>query len=65
MTRTDPPPEAAPDAEPHEAPGEALLELRPELTDHELNELFGAAWPDHRPTSFEPVLARSLAWVAA
>lgn len=45
--------------------GGAVLTVRPPLTDDELNELFGAAWPDHQPTSFAPVLARSLAWVAA
>lgn len=53
MISTDPPPDGA------------ALALRPDLTDRELNELFGAAWPGHRPTSFAPVLARSLTWVAA
>ena len=43
----------------------AELAVRPALTDDELNELFGASWPDHRPTSFAPVLARSITWVAA
>jgi GNAT superfamily N-acetyltransferase len=42
-----------------------VLAVRPPLRDGELNELFAAAWPDHRPTSFAPVLAHSLAWVAA
>lgn len=42
-----------------------VLAVRPPLTDHELNALFAAAWPDHRPRPFAPVLARSLAWVAA
>ncbi|CAM5537128.1 GNAT family N-acetyltransferase (plasmid) [Streptomyces viridifaciens] len=42
-----------------------VLTVRPGLTDAELNELFGAAWPDHRPTSFAPVLSRSLTWIAA
>lgn len=42
-----------------------VLAVRPLLTDDELNELFAAAWPDHRPTSFAPVLARSLTWLAA
>ncbi|WP_406209062.1 GNAT family N-acetyltransferase [Kitasatospora sp. NBC_01560] len=45
--------------------GDEVLVVRPELTDAELNELFDAAWPDHRPTSFAPVLARSLTWIAA
>jgi AraC-like DNA-binding protein len=44
---------------------EAVLDVRPDLTDAELNELFGASWPDHRPRSFAPVLARSLTWIAA
>ncbi|MBO0514313.1 GNAT family N-acetyltransferase, partial [Streptomyces beijiangensis] len=41
------------------------LSVSPALTDEELNELFTAAWPDHQPTSFAPVMARSLAWIAA
>ncbi|MFI1931954.1 GNAT family N-acetyltransferase [Streptomyces sp. NPDC020330] len=45
--------------------GDEALVVRSELTDAELNELFSASWPDHRPTSFAPVLARSLAWIAA
>ncbi|MFE9561298.1 GNAT family N-acetyltransferase [Streptomyces sp. NPDC006487] len=27
--------------------------------------MFSASWPGHRDTSFEPVLARSLTWIAA
>ncbi|MFF2011728.1 GNAT family N-acetyltransferase [Streptomyces sp. NPDC058195] len=42
-----------------------VLTVRPRLTDAELNELFAASWPDHRPALFAPVLARSLAWVGA
>jgi GNAT superfamily N-acetyltransferase len=45
--------------------GDEVLAVCPELTDAELNELFGASWPGHRPTSFAPVLSRSLAWIAA
>ncbi|MFD8317094.1 GNAT family N-acetyltransferase [Kitasatospora purpeofusca] len=45
--------------------GDAVLVVRPELTDAELNELFGASWPAHSPTSFAPILARSLTWIAA
>ncbi|MFF3071551.1 GNAT family N-acetyltransferase [Kitasatospora sp. NPDC057904] len=41
------------------------LSVRPDLSDASLNELFAASWPGHRPTSFAPVPARSLAWVAA
>ncbi|MCX5209460.1 GNAT family N-acetyltransferase [Kitasatospora sp. NBC_00240] len=39
------------------------LTIRPGLTDEALNELFTAAWTEHRTTSFEPLLARSLTWV--
>nr|WP_261568197.1 GNAT family N-acetyltransferase [Frankia gtarii] len=39
--------------------------VRPDLADADLNELFGASWPDRRPASFAPVLARSLTWIAA
>lgn len=42
-----------------------VLAVRPELTNEDLNELFGASWPGHRPTSFTPMMARSLFWVAA
>lgn len=45
--------------------GDAVLVVRPDLTDAELNALFGASWPDRRPASFVPVLARSLTWIAA
>ncbi|MEV5677847.1 GNAT family N-acetyltransferase [Streptomyces sp. NPDC052179] len=41
------------------------IEISPPLTDPELNALFAAAWPGHRPTEFGPVLARSLLWLAA
>ncbi|GAB2698561.1 hypothetical protein [Kitasatospora kifunensis] len=42
-----------------------VLAVSPDLSDAELNELFGASWPDHRPTSFAPVWSRSLVWIAA
>jgi GNAT superfamily N-acetyltransferase len=42
-----------------------VLVVAPPLTDAELNTLFKAAWPDHAETSFEPVLHRSLTWIAA
>ncbi|MEV7941553.1 GNAT family N-acetyltransferase [Kitasatospora sp. NPDC088264] len=42
-----------------------VLAVCPELTDAELDELFSASWPNHKPTSFAPMLARSLAWIAA
>ncbi|MFG1619836.1 hypothetical protein ACGFI3_44395 [Nonomuraea wenchangensis] len=41
------------------------LEVGPALGDVELNELFGASWPDHRPASFSGMLARSLCWVTS
>ncbi|WP_329117506.1 GNAT family N-acetyltransferase [Streptomyces sp. NBC_01465] len=41
------------------------LSVSPALTDEALNTLFTAAWPDHRPTAFAPLLARSLVWIAA
>jgi GNAT superfamily N-acetyltransferase len=46
----------------YEAP---LLEIRPALTDAELNALFAAAWPDSGASSWQPILRRSLTWVAA
>ena len=44
---------------------EVSLAVRPPLSDEELNALFAAAWPQHAPTRFGPVLACSLAWIAA
>lgn len=35
------------------------------VTDDELNQLFAAAWPDHRWVDFATVLAHSLAYVCA
>src|SRR5882757_10521973 len=45
--------------------GDAVVAVRPMLTDDDLNELFSASWPGHRLTSFAPLLARSLIWIAA
>ncbi|MFF4344393.1 GNAT family N-acetyltransferase [Kitasatospora sp. NPDC001540] len=45
--------------------GDEVLVVRPDLTDAELNGLFSASWPTHRPTSFAPMLSRSLTWIAA
>ena len=39
--------------------------ISPPLGDTILNRLFAAAWPDHREREFQPVLARSLTYVAA
>lgn len=40
-------------------------QTNPPLTDDALNDLFARAWPDHRARTFIPVLAASLAFVAA
>ena len=42
-----------------------VLGVRDPVTDEELNALYAAAWPAHQPTSFRPVLERSLTWVTA
>jgi len=39
--------------------------IKPKLTDAELKPLFRAAWPHEGDASYEPVLARSLTYVAA
>ena len=41
------------------------IQVRPALTDEQLNALFAAAWPSHTPRTFAPVLARSVAYVGA
>jgi GNAT superfamily N-acetyltransferase len=41
------------------------LSVRQPLTDTELNTLFAAAWPDHRPARYGSVLQRSLTWITA
>lgn len=41
------------------------IRVEPDLSDAALNELFDAAWDRHSPRSFQPVLARSLTWIAA
>lgn len=35
------------------------------VTDDELNALYAAAWPAHRPGSFQALLERNLTWVTA
>jgi GNAT superfamily N-acetyltransferase len=45
--------------------GDEVLVVRPELTDGELDELFGASWPGHRAGSFGSKLGRSLTWIGA
>jgi GNAT superfamily N-acetyltransferase len=44
---------------------DTIFRLRGAVDDAELNALFAAAWPDHEPREFGPILARSLAWVTA
>ena len=39
--------------------------VRPTLSDESLNALFAAAWPDHTPRAFGPILARSLGYLGA
>ena len=41
------------------------FKVRPQLSDDDLNELFGRAWPMHETRSFQPVLRRSLGYIAA
>jgi ribosomal protein S18 acetylase RimI-like enzyme len=44
---------------------EVTLQISPALEDEQLNALFAAAWPGHRPGPWEPILSRSLAYVGA
>lgn len=39
--------------------------ISPHVTNDDLNALFATAWTNHVPSNFEPVLARSLAYVCA
>lgn len=41
------------------------LQNSPTLTNNQLNELFAAAWPDHTNRDFQPILSRSLAYIAS
>jgi GNAT superfamily N-acetyltransferase len=41
------------------------LAVKPALSGAELDTLFAAAWPGYRHLRFEPVLRRSLTWIAA
>ena len=49
----------------HEAEPRLDYQISPPLDNAALNELFGAAWPDHTPRDFAPLLARSLAYICA
>jgi GNAT superfamily N-acetyltransferase len=44
---------------------DVTIAANPALSDDALSALFAAAWPDHAPRAFGPVLARSLVYCAA
>jgi GNAT superfamily N-acetyltransferase len=46
-------------------PSEISYLISPPTGNPELNALFAAAWPDHAASDFQPILARSLAFVCA
>ncbi len=49
-----------------EQPGASITyRIRPEVTNDDLNDLFGYTWDDHQVTNFEPILQRSLTYVCA
>ena len=39
--------------------------ISPPITNDALNALFGASWPDHAWSDFEPALSHSLAYICA
>lgn len=47
------------------APGSITYQVRPAVTNEELNTLFATAWPGARWADFQPMLAHSLAYVCA
>jgi GNAT superfamily N-acetyltransferase len=42
-----------------------VYRVNPTVTNESLNELFGAAWPEHSCRDFRPILERSLAYICA
>lgn len=46
-------------------PSDIIYRLSPPTGNAELNALFAAAWPDHTASDFQPILARSMAYVCA
>ena len=46
-------------------PSEISYLISPPTGNPELNALFAAAWPHHAASDFQPILARSLAYVCA
>ena len=47
------------------APASIRYRISPPVDNTALNELFTAAWPGHTPSDFQPILARSLAYICA
>ncbi|MBC8064683.1 MAG: GNAT family N-acetyltransferase [Chlorobia bacterium] len=39
--------------------------VSPPVSDEALNDLYGTAWPKHKPCGFDHVLSRSLAYICA
>ena len=50
---------------PDSAVQDVIYRISPPVNNAELNALFAAAWPNHTPRDFAPVLAHSLAYVCA
>lgn len=48
-----------------QTPAKIATLVSPSVTNEALNDLFGAAWPQHEWTDFDPILQRSLAYVCA
>lgn len=47
-------------------PGDhSIYHVSPPVENDDLNALFAAAWPEHSPRDFQPVLSRSLAYICA
>lgn len=57
-------PSAADDADRAETDS-VVFRIDPALDDTALNDLFARAWPDHRPGTYQMVLARSLGYIGA
>jgi ribosomal protein S18 acetylase RimI-like enzyme len=44
---------------------QVIYQVSPNVTNEELNRLFAAAWSNHGPRDFGPVLSHSLAYICA
>ncbi len=42
-----------------------IYKLNPIVTNPDMNQLFAAAWVDHRESDFTPILSRSLVYICA